>query len=674
MAIKQKVDIDVVVSNQRRIDALEKALGRTSRASLNLGNAARIAASAIAAVGAVKLVRSFVDVGREVEQLQLRFKFLFGSAEEGAKAFDVLNQFAATVPFSLGEIAAASGNLAVVSDDAQALNKNLQLTANIAAVAGLSFQQTGEQLQRALSGGIAAADIFRERGVTALLGFEQGAKVTVEETQKRLLELFGPGGQFATAAADMANTLTGTLSMIDDSFRKFQEAVAAGFFEELKTQFGDLDKFMKENEKQIKIIGGALGNFLAKSARAAGNSVAFLKDNFTLISSVFAGIIALKMASVFMNIARSLSAVLIVSRSAAALTGVGLALVATSVAAGVFAKKEMDELFNDLAVAVDESAEASKKMVNEAGNVNREMGIMKHAASSAANSQKELKEAADENVVSFDNLKKANRSYIDSILQMGESEFDKIMRIEEEHFAKLDKLYEDDHINYMELEKLKTIVSEDAAKKRTKIYERETQARQKQLDSAITKIKTGKIAELDLENITQEEKVRIAKDAGRSILEDAATFNKKAFDSFKAVRIVEAIIEGKKAVQSAFAFGTSIGGPPLGFLFGAAAAAFTASQVNAIRSQQFPGRERGGPVSRNRSFLVGEGGPEIFRPTQGGTIIPNDQIGSSNVTVNFNVTAVDARSFDNLLQQRRDTIVGVINQAMNERGKRGLTA
>ena len=153
-----------------------------------------------------------------------------------------------------------------------------------------------------------------------------------------------------------------------------------------------------------------------------------------------------------------------------------------------------------------------------------------------------------------------------------------------------------------------------------------------------------------------------------------ATMNKTAFAAYKAVRIAEAIIEGKKAVQSAFAFGTSIGGPPLGFLFGAAAAAFTASQVNAIRSQQFPGRERGGPVSRNRSFLVGEGGPEIFRPTQGGTIIPNDQIGSSNVTVNFNVTAVDARSFDNLLQQRRGTIVGVINQAMNERGKRGLTA
>ena len=32
------------------------------------------------------------------------------------------------------------------------------------------------QIQRSFAGGIASADIFRERGVRALLGFEAGAK------------------------------------------------------------------------------------------------------------------------------------------------------------------------------------------------------------------------------------------------------------------------------------------------------------------------------------------------------------------------------------------------------------------------------------------------------------------------------------------------------------------
>ena len=42
-----------------------------------------------------------------------------------------------------------------------------------------------------MSGGIASADMFRERGVTAMLGFNQGVQVTAEETAKRFEEVFG---------------------------------------------------------------------------------------------------------------------------------------------------------------------------------------------------------------------------------------------------------------------------------------------------------------------------------------------------------------------------------------------------------------------------------------------------------------------------------------------------
>ena len=120
------LNIKVGVKGQAKVDNLNRSLGKTANSSSRLGSALKVAGVAFAALGVGKLVKGFVDVGKEVESLQLRFKFLFGSAEEGAKAFDVLNTFAAKVPFSLGEIAAASGNLAVVSKDADALNKNLQ--------------------------------------------------------------------------------------------------------------------------------------------------------------------------------------------------------------------------------------------------------------------------------------------------------------------------------------------------------------------------------------------------------------------------------------------------------------------------------------------------------------------------------------------------------------------
>lgn len=46
-------------------------------------------------------------------------------------------------------------------------------------------------------------------------------------------------------------------------------------------------------------------------------------------------------------------------------------------------------------------------------------------------------------------------------------------------------------------------------------------------------------------------------------------------------------------------------------------------------------RATGGPVSSNSSYLVGERGPEIFTPNQGGKITPNNAMGGS-ITININ--------------------------------------
>ena len=67
--------------------------------------------NALIGLGAGVAIKSFVDVGKQVERLQIRLKFLFGSVEEGAKAFDVMAKFAGKVPFSLEQIQAGAGNL-----------------------------------------------------------------------------------------------------------------------------------------------------------------------------------------------------------------------------------------------------------------------------------------------------------------------------------------------------------------------------------------------------------------------------------------------------------------------------------------------------------------------------------------------------------------------------------
>ena len=128
MATK-KVNIDLVAKDKTRqaMQSATKGVDGVKNSVLNLKNA-------LIGLGAGVAIKGFVDVGKSVESLQVRLKFLFGSVEEGAKAFDAMAKFAGKVPFSLGEIQSGAGVLAVVSKDANELSKVLELTGNVAAV------------------------------------------------------------------------------------------------------------------------------------------------------------------------------------------------------------------------------------------------------------------------------------------------------------------------------------------------------------------------------------------------------------------------------------------------------------------------------------------------------------------------------------------------------------
>ena len=65
----------------------------------NLRSAVFSVQSAIAGIGGALVIRNLVNVGSSVEQLDVRFNFLFGNVKEGQKAFDGLIDFASRVPF-----------------------------------------------------------------------------------------------------------------------------------------------------------------------------------------------------------------------------------------------------------------------------------------------------------------------------------------------------------------------------------------------------------------------------------------------------------------------------------------------------------------------------------------------------------------------------------------------
>jgi hypothetical protein len=254
--------------------------------------------SALLGIGAGVLTRSFINVGREVEELGVRFNFLFGSVQEGQKAFKELVAFAGKVPFTLQEIAVASGNLAVISKDANELAKNLKIVGNVSAVTGLDFRTTAEQIQRSFAGGISAADIFRERGVRALLGFKAGATISIEDTVKRFEEVFGEGGRFGRATEVLATTFTGTLSMIQDKIFQFKLGVnEAGFFDFIKGGLATINDLLEENEMALKDFANTIGKNLVDFIKSAligfGEVFNTVKGVFKIIGTGIAGTIDL---------------------------------------------------------------------------------------------------------------------------------------------------------------------------------------------------------------------------------------------------------------------------------------------------------------------------------------------------------------------------------------------
>ena len=252
--------------------------------------------SALIGIGGGLVVRSFINVGREVEELGIRFNFLFGNVEEGQKAFKGLIDFAGKVPFSLEEIASASGNLAVVTDNAEELQKVLKITGNVAAVTGLDFRTTAEQIQRSFSSGIGAADLFRERGVRALLGFKAGMAVTTEETIERFEELFGENGRFSKATEVLATTFTGTLSMLGDKLFKFKlETNEAGFFDFIKNALVVINRMIEENSKALSDFSTAVGqgmvNFIKQFILGMAGLMDLVAPLFRVINNGLAGLI-----------------------------------------------------------------------------------------------------------------------------------------------------------------------------------------------------------------------------------------------------------------------------------------------------------------------------------------------------------------------------------------------
>ena len=266
-----KVDPKGAVSGSSRASKAIRGIGKTAS---NVKNRIFSLNGAMGALGAGAVMKSVIQSAAGLESLKVRLKFLTGSTLDAGKAFDTMTKFASKVPFALEDIQKASPLLLTVTDDIDELNGLLEMTGDIAAVSGLDFVKTAEQLQRAMAGGIASADLFRERGVAAFLGFEQGVTYSADETKKKLNEMWEGNTTSAVGATkELAKTFQGQVSMMEDAWFKLKiQFSETGVFEMAKDVVVSITESLgkpetissiKEFGKGVVSVGKAIGSAVA---------------------------------------------------------------------------------------------------------------------------------------------------------------------------------------------------------------------------------------------------------------------------------------------------------------------------------------------------------------------------------------------------------------------------
>ena len=213
---------------------------------------------------------------------------------------------------------------------------------------------------------------------------------------------------------------------------------------------------------------------------------------------------------------------------------------------------------------------------------------------------------------------------------------------------------------------LRRIRADDTLKLAHETAQKEKDIRKSFISEQTAIMKSGQFQDLKMTNLTEQQKKDTIIAGGKAILSSMAQNNKQAFKLNKALSMAEAFMNTAQGVTKAL----STGNIPMAILIGALGAV----QIATISQQKYQGRKQGGRVNQGQPYMVGEAGPELIVPNKASNVVPNHQLGGMGkaVTVNFNISTVDARGFNELLVNSRGTIVNMINSAVNEKGNMAI--
>jgi hypothetical protein len=645
--MEQNLKINILVNDKSKeaFSKLDKSLGKLKSSIFNLKNA-------FIGFGAGVVIKGFVDAGIQIENLGVQLTALFGSAKAGQKALQEVTKYAIKTPFELKNIQQGITSLAVVRNQAEeagiSFEELLKITGNTATLLGNDFALASLQVQRSLSAGIASAELFRERGVTAMAGFTAGTRTSALESAKALKKTFGTGGEFGKLTDELSKTVGGTISNLKDAFFTFQVAVSEGMFGTMKKQLGDLQQFVEKNDQAIKQFGRDIGEGLAKAINGLGHAVKFAYENFVLLRNILLAIIGLKIV-LFIN-----EVIIAFGLLTTTVKGLNIALLKNPLIAGATAivtgitlitkayKDLREEMSKKLpAPMIDDDsgffAEQKRQLEKEFGKlgghylrINPEVGGIGGRGTRSP----------------LDGFERSPELFGRGGTEQKLSLFEKTRTALEELNNKELATFE------TKMNNIHKIIAEGISTGITKVSE-----------SLARSVVLGENLLQSFRALAQQILINILS----ALIEQVAImvimklFKKeelqKEAEKDNLIRKQNTNLKRQIALQAILMAMGGGGGGGSGLFQGGFGGA----------------RASGGTVSKGQPYLVGERGAELFIPNSTGQIAQSARgMGSGQTTVNFNINTLDARGFDELLVRNRGTITQIINSAVNERGAKSL--
>ena len=240
--------VDELTQKFKKQENQQKKNGQKTR--ILTGAFAKLRAQMLIAAFAIGIVNKalFTQIKRAIqtegrfEALRTRLVSLKGSVDKANKSFAVLNQVAATTPFTLERVVEAGASLEAFGLTAE---KNIKITADLAAFMGVDVVEAAAALGRAFAGGAGAADVLRDRGILQLVksfkGIDDLKSTTLPEFRKALIEtLQAPTVGIVGSTDKLSKTYIGAVSNMQDSVSRLNAAIGRHFMPMAKAFVGGI--------------------------------------------------------------------------------------------------------------------------------------------------------------------------------------------------------------------------------------------------------------------------------------------------------------------------------------------------------------------------------------------------------------------------------------------------